>query len=1287
MSGKGEMFDGRFEIEERIGAGGMGEVFQAFDRERNQRVALKTLSQADAKSIYRFKREFRALANVVHPNLVTLYDLVASGDEWFFTMEFVRGVDFLSYVRGDEGQSDKPSLPSTEILQAGTLEKEAQSRLAREAVEKTDPTITMAVVQSAGRSSAYKKGVASKAQWELLQAALTQLAMAISALHERGHLHRDIKPANILVTAEGRVVVLDFGVITDFVGNVSSADDVVAGTPAYMAPELVGAEAPSPASDWYALGVILYEALTGRRPFDGGPSSVMRAKIRSEISLEYLLDCGGPRHLVGLCIDLLRRAPESRPSGEDVHRRLADDGPPRELQIAPVVPYAAASTLVGRANELETLRDVWQESRERNCAVSIFLHGVSGSGKSVLVERFLEELERDTETLVLAGRCYEQESVPYKALDSLIDSITRYLLPLKEHDLRTLLPNDVQALESAFPVLGRVEVIASMAAAREIIGDAAELQRRAFAALSDLIESIAGSRRLVIYIDDLQWGDVESVGFLSRLLGPLGPQMLFVAGYRSEQFDSSELLPALFASIEAEEESSVRTLEVGPLSEDLLESLAIKLFQARSADSLVEGQARSIAVEAAGNPYFVHELVHYAVSHPGEATLGEVLHLSAAIGARASQLSPAALRLLRVVCVAGWRMTVGVAQKAASLTWQDRQAFMELKASHFVRSTGTREHDTIEPYHDHVRDTLTSGLDQESYRGVHLAIAKALESLEGNSESHIYALAHHWYQASPPDCLARVLEVNLRAGAMANESFAFAQAMTYFDHATATARLLSISLPAETEMLIANVAARAGRSEEALARYAGVLDGATDPMERARLRRGAALIHLGRLDTKETIATLGEALAELGMRPAGNVLSQWATAAYALVRGTIALKLRSPLDSNSDDYRRHVLLSNLYRQLSVACYYDLNPERMLRSTMRMLQSAARLGPSRELAEWYILVSGTAASMHRKEAALKALARGRELLASVDDRTTAARTRLYSGIFESLIGDPVEAEISICTALDDVGPLLESIDYYSGASCVAWNRLLRGDAAGGLAMIDQTLKYEVADGYLDPEHGHSYRYMRGPLLAMLGQGEQAVDHMESVHCSTDVRWHTAQHLAHTILVRSEVREVGTSFDELVDEFWAMRLNPKRIPPFMRHGFIGIAYGQRQQVEGSEGKERAKRLADLRRTLSVVKASSKGVSILSAHAAVLQASYENFLGFESRAVKYLSKATALADETTSPWVHYEVAVEKAGYHARRAESAMHSRYLDKAIAMAESCGWSARREYCERLRADG
>ena len=333
----------RFVVEGRLGEGGMGVVHQVRDVERGEVVALKTMTHLDAGSLLRFKREFRALADISHPNVVQLYELFSEEDHWFFTMELVDGCDLLTWVHSSlsmppsalvrSGRSivrdSRPSQPP----QSGP--SEPPTRLAP---RETYDSLVDEVFGTPLLPELTPDPVSMKARFLVrdaarLRDAFRQLASGVQAIHAAGKLHRDIKPSNVMVTPDGRVVLLDFGVVGEYLPRrqfeaLGAArppfrhDESLVGTPAYMAPEQAAFQPATPASDWYAVGVILFEALTRRMPFEGSTSDLLLSKQRPLAAPPSALVEGIPPDLEKLCIDLLQLDPRSRPTGEDVIRRL-----------------------------------------------------------------------------------------------------------------------------------------------------------------------------------------------------------------------------------------------------------------------------------------------------------------------------------------------------------------------------------------------------------------------------------------------------------------------------------------------------------------------------------------------------------------------------------------------------------------------------------------------------------------------------------------------------------------------------------------------------------------------------------------------------------------------------------------------------------------------------------------------------------------------------------------------------------------------------------------------------
>ena len=198
---------------------------------------------------------------------------------------------------------------------------------------------------------------------------------------------------------------------------------------------------------------------------------------------------------------------------------------------------------MGRGAEMVDLRRALDDVIEKKRAVSVVVHGESGVGKSSLARRFLDRVKENERALVLSGRCYEREAVPYKAFDEVIDTLSRRLARLPREEALALLPSRMGALAQLFPARGRVPVVAEAAGAPD--RDPHERRRSAFVALRELLRKVCALHDLIIAIDDLQWTDADSLSLLAALLrGPDAPPFLLVVTMRSGEAATNPSAPA-----------------------------------------------------------------------------------------------------------------------------------------------------------------------------------------------------------------------------------------------------------------------------------------------------------------------------------------------------------------------------------------------------------------------------------------------------------------------------------------------------------------------------------------------------------------------------------------------------------------------------------------------------------------------------------------------------------------------------------------------------------------------
>ncbi len=253
----GSLFAGRYQIIEELGRGGMGKVYKALDTELNEKIALKLLRpevSADGEAIERFRNELKTARQISHKNICRMYHLTKEEGTYYITMEYVPGEDLKRLIR-----------------KIGQM--------------------------SVGRTISIAK----------------QVSEGLAEAHNLGIIHRDLKPQNIMVDEGGNVRIMDFGIARSLLTKGVTGAGVMIGTPEYMSPEQVEGKPVDQRSDIYSLGIILYEMVTGRVPFEGDTPFTVGVKHKSELPRDPKeLNPQIPADLGALILRCLAKDKESR---------------------------------------------------------------------------------------------------------------------------------------------------------------------------------------------------------------------------------------------------------------------------------------------------------------------------------------------------------------------------------------------------------------------------------------------------------------------------------------------------------------------------------------------------------------------------------------------------------------------------------------------------------------------------------------------------------------------------------------------------------------------------------------------------------------------------------------------------------------------------------------------------------------------------------------------------------------------------------------------------------------
>jgi serine/threonine protein kinase/predicted ATPase len=675
---------GVYRIETILAAGGMGVVYRARDTRLNRPVAIKFLSDelANAGARRRFQREAQMASALNHPHIVTVHDAGEFEGRQYLVTEFVDG---------------------------GTLKEwsQTQSRTWRQIVE-----------------------------------LLIGVADGLAAAHAAGILHRDIKPANILVGTNGYAKLADFGIAKlaegaaedmTHVTEDGTSTGMVLGTIAYMSPEQASGRPIDARSDVFSFGLVLYEMLAGRKPFEGtsGLDSMMGA------SLPLALRAA------------LRRALEQDPAKR--HQQMRDfvldlRSVARQGVDTAATIVAPTSHTVGRTEERAELHAGFA-SAVSGRGLLLCVSGEPGIGKTTLVEQFLSELTTSmSHCLIARGRCSER-----------LAGTSSYLPWLDALEAMLRAENVAQTMKQLAPTwyaeVSAVEPFHTQKVERSF---SPERMKRELAAF---LQHVSRSQPIVIFFDDVHWADVSTMDLLAYVAGRFTEmRVLVVAAYRP-----SDLLlgkhPFLQFKPDLQARGVCHEIQLGFLSrEDVERYLALEFPDNAFADNL----SRLIHTKTEGSPLFMADLVRYlrdrrvvARNHERWTLVGSLEQIErdlpesvrAMIERKIAQLGEDDRRFLAAASVQGHEFDSAVVArvlKLNALEVEDRLEALE-RVHAFVRQVEEREFPDHTPtlryrfVHVLYQNALYSSLRPARKASVSAAVAEALLGYVGTQHSAIAA--------------------------------------------------------------------------------------------------------------------------------------------------------------------------------------------------------------------------------------------------------------------------------------------------------------------------------------------------------------------------------------------------------------------------------------------------------------------------------------------------------------------------------------------------------------------
>ncbi len=721
----GTYLDERYRLDTLLGQGSMGEVYRARDTLLQRDVAIKVLSHHSLGTSGRTRllHEAQYIANLNHPNIVTVYDVGDRNGLPFIVMEFV------------DGRTLHDSMP-------------------------TDLDTILSIS--------------------------CDICTALQHAHAHGIIHRDLKPENVLLQRIGGVKLMDFGIAVSTASRLTE-EGMLLGTVFYISPEQALGREIDQRADLYSLGVLLYEMVCGRLPFEAeDPLAVITQHLHAPVVPPRARNEAIPADLDKLIVRLLAKSPEDRPESasevfsvlENIKTKPASEAamvPSQEGDEISTLERIASGRLVGRSAELDKARSMWRDAVAGHGQL-LLISGEPGIGKT----RMVQELSTQTQIsggLSLIGRSYAEWDPPYAPFRQILRDAVRIT-----NGFRSELPEDVlidlvkiaPELRAEFPNLPQ----------RSPEDPQTEGQR-----LLDQIllffSLLANHATVLLVLEDAHWSDHSTLSLLRHLVrNTRAERLMILVTYREVELDEARALHEIL--LDFNREKLGLRIKLNRLNRQETKDMLTFLFAEEITPEFLDGIYR----ETDGNPFFIEEVCKALVKsgkltfqdgrwkRPSMEEMGIPQSIQVAIQARLRALPEVAQKTLEQAAILGREFDFETLAHAITIDEDSLlDALDEAMYARLLEAKGKDKDGQFAFVHALIPATITTGLRTLRRRGLHKRAASALEFVH---PEFYEALAHHYIEAGRMD---EAVEYLIKAGDRARDLFAHQEAIECYHQA------------------------------------------------------------------------------------------------------------------------------------------------------------------------------------------------------------------------------------------------------------------------------------------------------------------------------------------------------------------------------------------------------------------------------------------------------------------------------------------------------------------------